>query len=68
MIPIIVVTGGDPVGSGLAAGLARPGGNVTGLSLTPTLAISGKQLELLKQAFPALSHVAVLTREDEILQ
>ncbi len=59
-IPIILVTSGDPVGSGLVASLARPGGNVTGLSLTPTLAISGKQLELLKEAFPTVSHVAVL--------
>ena len=59
-IPIILVTSGDPVGSGLVASLARPGGNVTGLSLTSTLAISGKQLELLKEAFPTVSHVAVL--------
>jgi putative ABC transport system substrate-binding protein len=59
-IPIIFVTVGDPVGSGLVASLARPGGNVTGLSLFPTLAISGKQLELLKEAFPTLSQVAVL--------
>jgi putative ABC transport system substrate-binding protein len=59
-IPIIVVTAGDPVGSGLVSSLARPGGNVTGLSLFATLAISGKQLELLTQAFPTLSHVAVL--------
>ena len=59
-IPIILVTSGDPVGSGLVASLARPGGNVTGLSLTPTLAISGKQLELLKEAFPSITHVAVL--------
>ena len=59
-IPIILVTVGDPVGSGLVASLARPGGNVTGLSLFPTLAISGKQLELLKEAFPTLSQVAVL--------
>jgi putative ABC transport system substrate-binding protein len=59
-IPIILVTAGDPVGSGLVASLARPGGNVTGLSLFPTLEISGKQLELLKEAFPTVSHVAVL--------
>jgi putative tryptophan/tyrosine transport system substrate-binding protein len=59
-IPIILVTSGDPVGSGLVASLARPGGNVTGLSLMPTLAIAGKQLELLKEAFPTLTHVAVL--------
>jgi putative ABC transport system substrate-binding protein len=59
-IPIILVTVGDPVGSGLVASLACPGGNVTGLSLFSTLAISGKQLELLKEAFPTLSQVAVL--------
>jgi putative ABC transport system substrate-binding protein len=59
-IPIILVTVGDPVGSGLVASLARPGGNVTGLSLFSTLAISGKQLELLKEAFPTLSQVAIL--------
>lgn len=59
-IPIILVTSGDPVGSGLVASLARPGGNVTGLSLTPTPAISGKHLELLKEAFPSITHVAVL--------
>ena len=59
-IPIVHVVAGDPVGSGLVTSLARPGGNVTGLSLFPTLEISGKQLELLKEAFPTVSHVAVL--------
>ena len=59
-IPIVLVTGGDPVGSGLVASLARPGGNVTGLSLTPSLSISGKQLAVLKEAFPTIAHVAVL--------
>jgi len=59
-IPIIVVTAADPVGSGLVASLAQPGGNVTGLSLTPSLSLSGKQLELLREAFPNLSQVAVL--------
>jgi len=49
----------DPVGSGVVASLARPGGNVTGLStLAPE--ISGKQLELLKEIVPQLSRVAVL--------
>jgi putative ABC transport system substrate-binding protein len=49
----------DPVGSGFVASLARPGGNVTGLSaLSPEL--SGKQLELLKEIVPKLSRVAVL--------
>jgi len=50
----------DPVGSGLAASLARPGGNVTGMSvLTPELV--GKQLQLLKEVIPGMSRVAVLS-------
>jgi putative ABC transport system substrate-binding protein len=53
-IPIITVTAADPVGSGLVASLARPGGNVTGLSLVAGLEMSGKQLELLKEALPKL--------------
>jgi ABC-type uncharacterized transport system substrate-binding protein len=58
-IPIIFPTTGDPVASGLVASLARPGGNITGLTiLSPEL--SGKRLELLKEAFPRLSRVAVL--------
>jgi putative tryptophan/tyrosine transport system substrate-binding protein len=57
-IPIILTTG-DPVGTGLAASLARPGGNVTGLSvLLPEL--SGKRLELLKETLPKITRVAVL--------
>ena len=58
-IPIVMVQGGNPVGSGLVASLARPGGNITGLSnLAPEL--SGKRLELLKEIVPRLSRVAVL--------
>ena len=57
----IVVTLGDPIGAGLVASLARPEGNVTGLSaFLPELA--GKQLELLKEAFPGVSRVAVISR------
>ena len=59
-IPIITVSAADPVGSGLVVSLARPGGNVTGLSLVAGLEMSGKQLELLKEAVPKLIHVAVL--------
>src|SRR5215467_2652701 len=59
-IPIITVTTADPVGSRLVASLAHPGGNVTGLSLVPGLEMSGKQLELLKEAVPKLNQVAVL--------
>jgi putative tryptophan/tyrosine transport system substrate-binding protein len=58
-IPIVMVGVGDPVGSGLVASLARPGGNITGLSLlAPELV--GKQLELLKAVFPTVSPVAIL--------
>jgi putative ABC transport system substrate-binding protein len=58
-IPIIMAQDPDPVGSGFVASLARPGGNITGLStLHPEM--SGKQLELLKEIIPKLSRVAVL--------
>jgi len=58
-IPIVMAFDVDPVGSGFVASLARPGGNITGLSsLAPE--ISGKQLELLKEIIPRLSRVAVL--------
>ena len=58
-IPIVMGFDYDPVGNGLIASLARPGGNITGLStLAPEL--SGKQLELLKEIVPRLSRVAVL--------
>ena len=59
-IPIITATAADPVGSGLVGSLARPGGNVTGLSLLASLEISGKQLELIKETLPKVTHVAVL--------
>jgi putative ABC transport system substrate-binding protein len=59
-IPIVMVRGGDPVGSGFVASLARPGGNITGLAiLRPEL--SGKRLELLQEIVPKLSRVAVFT-------
>jgi putative ABC transport system substrate-binding protein len=58
-IPIVMVGLGDPVGSGLVASLARPGGNITGMSvLHPDFV--GKQLEILKDVRPTLSRVAVL--------
>ena len=58
-IPIVMVGVGDPVGSGLVASLARPGGNITGLSVMgPELV--GKQLEFLKDVLPSVSRVAIL--------
>ena len=58
-IPVVMAQDGDPVGSGFIASLARPGGNITGLSaLAPEL--NGKRLELLREIVPKLSRVAVL--------
>jgi putative tryptophan/tyrosine transport system substrate-binding protein len=58
-IPIVMTYVTDPVGTGLVASLAHPGGNVTGLS-NLFQDLGGKQLELLKEAFPKISRVAVL--------
>ena len=57
-IPIVMAGSGDPVGSGLVASLARPGGNVTGLSISAP-GLAGKQLQLLKEIVPTVSKVAV---------
>jgi putative ABC transport system substrate-binding protein len=58
-IPLVMMEVGDPVGTGLVASLARPGGNVTGLSsMTPEL--TGKRLQLLKEAAPMVTRIAVL--------
>jgi putative ABC transport system substrate-binding protein len=58
-IPIVMTAAGDPAGSGLVSSLARPGGNVTGISLmVPEL--GGKRLELLKDLLPRIARVAVL--------
>jgi putative ABC transport system substrate-binding protein len=58
-IPIVMATGSDPVAVGLVESLARPGGNVTGLSQM-TFELSGKRLALLREMVPGLSRVAVL--------
>ncbi|MSQ70135.1 MAG: ABC transporter substrate-binding protein [Betaproteobacteria bacterium] len=59
-IPIVMVAVGDPVGSGLIASLARPGGNITGRSFDVTPEINTKLLDMLKRLVPNLSRVAVL--------
>jgi len=58
-IPIVMVSGADPVAIGLVTSLARPGGNITGLSLM-NAELAGKQLQLLKEATASLARVAVL--------
>jgi ABC-type uncharacterized transport system substrate-binding protein len=60
VIPIVFATAGDPVGTGIVASLARPGGNVTGLSSQSPDA-AGKRLELLRQLVPGLRRLAVLS-------
>jgi ABC-type uncharacterized transport system substrate-binding protein len=57
--PIVLAFSGDPVAGGVAASLARPGGNVTGLSMISP-EVSGKRLELLKEAAPKISRIGVL--------
>ena len=58
-IPIVIPTMLDPVGAGLVASLARPGGTITGLSAQPP-ELMGKRLELLQEVVPGMTHVAVL--------
>jgi putative ABC transport system substrate-binding protein len=59
-IPIIMAPAGDPVGTGLVASLARPGGNITGLSAT-TAELAAKNLEFLREMLPTARRVAILT-------
>ena len=62
-IPIVMALVGDPVGSGLVASLARPGGNVTGLT-NQTVDLAAKRLQLLKEAIPRATRVAVVFNPD----
>jgi putative ABC transport system substrate-binding protein len=66
-IPIVMAASADPIAAGLVASLARPGGNVTGLAAhSPEL--EGKRLELLKEALPRLSRVALLRRRGALTE
>jgi putative ABC transport system substrate-binding protein len=62
-IPIVFAAAGDPVGTGLVASLARPGGNVTGLSIQQT-DLAGKRLEILRDLLPNLHTLAILGNAD----
>ena len=66
-IPIVATSIGDPVRSGLAPSLGHPGGNLTGISLGWTEGMAGKWLELLQEAVPRLSTVAVIVNPDSPL-
>src|SRR5215470_9683555 len=59
VIPIVFAAAGDPVGTGLVASLARPGGNITGLSIQQT-DLASKRLEILREVLPGLRTVAIL--------
>lgn len=59
-IPVVMGGSRDPVGSGFVASLARPGGNITGLTSDPTPEFQGKRLEILKEAVPRASRLALL--------
>ena len=61
IIPIIFGPAGDPVGTGLVASLARPGGNVTGLSVQQTDLV-GKRLEILREVIPGLRRLAIMAK------
>jgi putative tryptophan/tyrosine transport system substrate-binding protein len=58
-IPVLMAPSGDPVGTGLVASLARPGGNITGVT-TQSAELTAKRLELIKETFPKVSRLAVL--------
>ena len=64
-IPIVMIFPGDPVELGLVASLNRPGGNVTGTTFTPSPDIFGKQLQILKEAAPSITRVAILSSPAE---
>src|SRR6202171_1252388 len=59
-IPVVMASSRDPVGAGFVESLARPGGNITGLANEPAPEVLGKNLELLKEAVPRASRVALL--------
>ncbi len=63
-IPIVMTTSADPIGAGLVASLARPGGNVTGFAQDTGGEINGKRLELLRETLPNLSRVGILWNPD----
>jgi putative ABC transport system substrate-binding protein len=66
-IPILLV-GADPLSTGLVTNLARPGANITGVTILPGPSVAGKYVELVKEAVPSISRVAIVWNEDSPLQ
>ncbi|HEX5613374.1 MAG TPA: ABC transporter substrate-binding protein [Burkholderiales bacterium] len=66
-LPVVMIAVGDPVGTGVVASLAKPGGNITGLT-SISAELEGKRLELLREVMPDVSHVAVLWNSASPLQ
>jgi hypothetical protein len=64
-VPIVMVTSTDPVREGLVQSVGRPGGNVTGLTLTAGSEIEAKRLEFLREVLPRLSRVAYLASKED---
>ncbi len=64
-VPIVMASSIDPVGRGVVQGLARPGGNITGLSVTISPEIEAKRFGLLREMLPRLSRIAVLASKEE---
>lgn len=65
IVPIVMATSADPVGDGIVQSLARPGGNITGLSLAIGPEIEAKRLELLGEMLPGVSRVAFLSSKED---
>ena len=64
-IPIVMFGGSDPVAAGFVTSLARPGGNITGILILPGDSLAGKKLELLKEAVPRATRIALLAPGDD---
>jgi ABC-type uncharacterized transport system substrate-binding protein len=64
-VPIVMANNGDPVGQGLVQSLARPGGNITGLTVAAGPQIEAKRLELLRAALPRVSRIAYLASKED---
>jgi putative ABC transport system substrate-binding protein len=62
LVPIVFAGVSDPIGPGIVASLSNPGGNITGVTVGVDSRIAGKWVELLKEAVPAVSHIAALSR------